>query len=137
VRACCDVANTRAIISCFAAGRACTPTYKNDGDLLLLSVYTTMLVSSFLLAALPLCARALDLEPRGDLHFPLHARGTNKDASLPTYKNPKADIEARVADLLPRMTIEEKVAQLYVPILCNADVRTKNNSAYRATSTCT
>jgi beta-glucosidase len=86
-----------------------------------------MLVSSLLLAALPLCVRALDLEPRGDLHFPLHARGTNKDASLPTYKNPKADIEARVADLLPRMTIEEKVAQLYVLFLSDVEFITEKH----------
>lgn len=54
------------------------------------------------------------LEPRGDLHFPLHARGTNKDGSVPTYKNPKASIEDRINDLLPRMSINEKAAQLYV-----------------------
>ncbi|KAI0795421.1 glycoside hydrolase family 3 protein [Abortiporus biennis] len=51
-------------------------------------------------------------EVMDDLHFPLHARATNKDGSVPTYKNPRADIESRVNDLLPRMTIEEKVAQL-------------------------
>ncbi|ETW84887.1 glycoside hydrolase family 3 protein [Heterobasidion irregulare TC 32-1] len=49
---------------------------------------------------------------RDDLHFPLYSRATNKDGSLPTYKNPDASIEDRVADLLPRMTVEEKVAQL-------------------------
>ena len=31
---------------------------------------------------------------------------------LPAYKNPKLSIEDRVADLLPRMTLEEKVAQI-------------------------
>ena len=51
---------------------------------------------------------------RGDLHFPLHARATNLDGSLPIYKNPNASIEDRVNDLLPRMTLQEKVAQLYV-----------------------
>lgn len=30
----------------------------------------------------------------------------------PLYKNPKASIEDRINDLLPRMTLEEKVAQL-------------------------
>lgn len=30
----------------------------------------------------------------------------------PTYKNPKAKIDDRVADLLKRMTIKEKMAQL-------------------------
>ena len=53
-----------------------------------------------------------DFEVRDDLHFPLHARATNKNGSLPKYKNPKAPIEDRVNDLLPRMTLEEKVAQL-------------------------
>ena len=33
-------------------------------------------------------------------------------AQVPTYKNPNAGIEARVADLLARMTVEEKVGQL-------------------------
>ena len=49
---------------------------------------------------------------RDDLHFPSYDRATNKDGSLPTYKNPEASIEDRVADLLPRMTVEEKVAQM-------------------------
>lgn len=49
---------------------------------------------------------------RSDLHFPLHARATNLDASLPIYKNPNASIDDRVNDLLPRMTLQEKVAQL-------------------------
>ncbi|KAI0070156.1 glycoside hydrolase [Panus rudis PR-1116 ss-1] len=63
---------------------------------------------------LPLCTASVwaNLEPRGDLHFPLEARGTNKDGSVPLYKNPKASIEDRVNDLLPRMSIQEKVAQL-------------------------
>lgn len=50
---------------------------------------------------------------RDELHFSLESRATNIDGSLPTYKNPKASIEARVNDLLPRMTVEEKVAQMY------------------------
>ena len=49
---------------------------------------------------------------RDDLHFHLHARATNKDGSKPIYKNPKANIEDRVNDLLPRMTVEEKVSQM-------------------------
>ncbi|KZT13283.1 glycoside hydrolase family 3 protein [Laetiporus sulphureus 93-53] len=52
------------------------------------------------------------LDVNEGLHFPLHARGTNLDGSLPTYKNASASIEDRVADLLPRMTLDEKVAQL-------------------------
>ncbi|KAI0655354.1 glycoside hydrolase superfamily [Cubamyces menziesii] len=72
-------------------------------------------MARILLVVLPLLAaisRASELGVRDDLHFPLHARGTNKDGSVPVYKNPHASIEARVNDLLPRMTIEEKVAQL-------------------------
>ncbi|KAI0701525.1 family 3 glycoside hydrolase [Cerioporus squamosus] len=34
------------------------------------------------------------------------------DGSTPVYKNPEASIEDKVNDLLPRMTLEEKVAQL-------------------------
>ena len=49
---------------------------------------------------------------RDDLHFPLRARATNKDGSTPIYKDPTADIEDRVNDLLPRMTVQEKVAQM-------------------------
>ncbi|KAF8834841.1 glycoside hydrolase, partial [Paxillus ammoniavirescens] len=49
---------------------------------------------------------------RDDLHFPTEARGTNIDGSLPIYKNPDAPIEDRVSDVLPRMTLQEKVAQL-------------------------
>lgn len=44
--------------------------------------------------------------------FSPSSRATNIDGSLPTYKNPHASIEDRVNDLLPRMTLEEKVAQL-------------------------
>lgn len=44
--------------------------------------------------------------------FSLASRATNIDGSVPTYKNPEASIEDRVNDLLPRMTIEEKVSQL-------------------------
>ena len=47
-------------------------------------------------------------------HFSLESRGTNVDGSVPLYKNPNADIEDRVNDLLPRMTLEEKVSQMYV-----------------------
>ncbi|KAI0352431.1 glycoside hydrolase [Trametes cingulata] len=76
-----------------------------------------MVVSALrvILALLPLLATGTtgsSIDVRDDLHFPLHARGTNKDGSRPLYKNPNADIEARVNDLLPRMTLEEKVAQL-------------------------
>ncbi|KAF8166832.1 glycoside hydrolase [Pholiota molesta] len=49
---------------------------------------------------------------RDDLHFSLESRAENIDGSLPIYKNPKASIEDRVNDLLPRMTVEEKVSQI-------------------------
>ena len=42
---------------------------------------------------------------------PRCAWGANNQ-SAPLYKNPNADIEDRVNDLLGRMTIEEKVAQM-------------------------
>lgn len=32
--------------------------------------------------------------------------------SMPAYKNPQKSVEVRVADLLDRMTLEEKVAQM-------------------------
>ena len=52
--------------------------------------------------------------PEADtLHFHLHARASNKNGSTPTYKDPNASIEDRVNDLLPRMTLDEKVAQMY------------------------
>lgn len=69
--------------------------------------------SLILLVALCSTVRlALAHNSGGGTHFPLEARGTNSDGSLPIYKNPRASIEDRVNDLLPRMTVEEKVAQL-------------------------
>ncbi len=44
----------------------------------------------------------------------LISRATNADGSTPVYKIASAAIEDRVKDLLPRMTLEEKVSQLYV-----------------------
>src|SRR5437763_8260585 len=37
---------------------------------------------------------------------------THSQAQVPDYKNPRLPVERRVADLLSRMTLEEKVAQL-------------------------
>ena len=51
------------------------------------------------------------------LHFSMEARASNLDHSLPIYKNPNASIKDRVNNLLPRMTIREKVAQLQVFLL--------------------
>ncbi|KIY63411.1 glycoside hydrolase family 3 protein [Cylindrobasidium torrendii FP15055 ss-10] len=42
----------------------------------------------------------------------LASRATNEDGSLPVYKDPSADIEDRINDLIPRMSLEEKIAQL-------------------------
>jgi beta-glucosidase len=38
--------------------------------------------------------------------------GTRSQEKMPDYKNPRLPVERRVADLLGRMTLEEKVAQL-------------------------
>ncbi|KAG8966842.1 hypothetical protein FRC03_011256 [Tulasnella sp. 419] len=46
-----------------------------------------------------------DLQPR-------QANAAAKPSSTPLYKNPKASIEDRIKDLLPRMSLEEKVSQL-------------------------
>jgi beta-glucosidase len=40
------------------------------------------------------------------------ARAVRNDSSTPLYKNSQASVDDRVADLLSRMTIEEKTAQL-------------------------
>ena len=37
---------------------------------------------------------------------------TDSQAQTPPYKNPRLPVEQRVADLLSRMTLEEKIAQL-------------------------
>lgn len=42
-------------------------------------------------------------------------RAAGADAALPRYRDPNATVDERVADLLPRMTLEEKVAQLLHP----------------------
>ena len=69
----------------------------------------------FVVSFATLSAATLDhLGVRDGLHFSVEARASNLDHSLPIYKNPNASIEDRVNDLLPRMTIREKVAQLQV-----------------------
>ena len=75
----------------------------------------TYIILGFSLVLFP--SAALSTQPqivgiREDLHFSIHARATNKNGSLPIYKNSKASIDDRVADLLPRMTVEEKVSQM-------------------------
>ena len=73
--------------------------------------WTIFLVS---LATLTTAAAGNHLGVRDDLHFSVEARGYNRDGSLPIYKDPNASIEDRVHDLLPRMTVPEKVSQLRV-----------------------
>lgn len=80
-----------------------------------LSALRTVLWASLYTLSISLAYASEYLGARDDMHFPLHARGTNTDGSLPLYKNAHASIEDRINDLLPRMTIEEKVAQLCVP----------------------
>lgn len=41
---------------------------------------------------------------------------TQSSPSLPAYKNPHLSVETRLADLLSRMTLEEKVGQLLCPL---------------------
>ncbi len=40
----------------------------------------------------------------------------NKARSLEPYRNPRLSVDARIADLLSRMTLEEKVGQLEIPL---------------------
>ena len=55
-----------------------------------------------------------------DASQPVEARAASaalaqKPQQQPLYKDPSQPVEARVADLLPRMTLQEKVAQLLNP----------------------
>jgi beta-glucosidase len=52
------------------------------------------------------------LVSQGLLLLQLCAGLTAAQDSSPLYKDPNADIEDRVADLLGRMTVEDKMAQL-------------------------
>ena len=74
-------------------------------------------LATFFALAYAIAASSASLQVPDDLHFPLFARGTNKDGSTPVYKNARAAIEDRVDDLLPRMTLEEKVSQLCVTFI--------------------
>jgi hypothetical protein len=40
------------------------------------------------------------------------------DSELPSYKDPNAPVEARLEDLLQRMSLEEKVAQMLCILGC-------------------
>ncbi|WP_231491718.1 glycoside hydrolase family 3 N-terminal domain-containing protein [Pedobacter sp. Leaf170] len=47
--------------------------------------------------------------------------------SIPIYKNPKANVESRIKDLLSRMNIEEKVGQISMPLGWPMYARTGND----------
>lgn len=51
------------------------------------------------------------LFPTGLSSSQLLARATNETESLPAYRNSSLCVNARVEDLLQRMTVEEKVGQ--------------------------
>ncbi|MES2373353.1 MAG: glycoside hydrolase family 3 N-terminal domain-containing protein [Bacteroidota bacterium] len=56
--------------------------------------------------------------------IPFFVFGQAKTNSIPVYKNPKAPVELRIKDLLGRMTLQEKIAQmqdLSFSEICNAD----------------
>ncbi|KAI1252870.1 hypothetical protein MGN70_005076 [Eutypa lata] len=53
------------------------------------------------------------LFPTGLSSSQLLARATNETESLPAYRNSSLCVNARVEDLLQRMTVEEKVGQLF------------------------
>ncbi|WP_230383757.1 glycoside hydrolase family 3 N-terminal domain-containing protein [Pedobacter endophyticus] len=50
-------------------------------------------------------------------------------SNLPLYKNAKAPVESRIKDLLSRMTVEEKVGQISMPLGWPMYTKTGNNVA--------
>lgn len=100
-----------------------------------------MLCTLIVLALTAGAAYSSGFEVRDDLHFHAYARATNKDGSVPVYKDPTAAIEDRVNDLLPRMTLQEKVSQLYVhktlllPFSDDQSLIGKLSSGFRVIST--
>ena len=56
--------------------------------------------------------RRLTICCMGTLALAIVFSTTHSQTTPPDYKNPKLSVDARVADLLKRMTVEEKVAQL-------------------------
>lgn len=56
------------------------------------------------------------------------AKADRKQASLPVYKQAAQPTEARVADLISRMTVEEKVGQLVCPLGWEMYTKTGKNS---------
>lgn len=65
-----------------------------------------------LLRAKRLCATALLCAAFTAVWLAVPVRHTQSQVALPDYKNPKLPVDQRVADLLSRMTLEEKVAQM-------------------------
>ncbi len=63
----------------------------------------------FLLSSLPLAAQKKSTKPSGSLEKSSKASPAEE---TPKYKNTTLPIDERVADLLPRMTLEEKVEQI-------------------------
>ena len=62
------------------------------------------------------------------LMAPAMAQKKNAKAQLPVYKQAQQPVEARVADLIGRMTMEEKVGQLICPLGWEMYTKTGNNS---------
>ncbi len=58
------------------------------------------------------CAAAISAVPLTAQALTAPAAPMAKSAAMPVYKNANAPVDARVEDLLARMTLEEKVAQL-------------------------
>jgi hypothetical protein len=73
-----------------------------------------MLPVVLLLGTIPLALSKESVSPLHPRLKPIVSRAAGANGSTPLYKNPHASIEDRVNDLLPRMTIQEKVAQMYV-----------------------
>ena len=59
-------------------------------------------------------------------------KADRKQASLPVYKQAAQPTEARVADLISRMTVEEKVGQLVCPLGWEMYTKTGKNSVERS-----
>jgi beta-glucosidase len=59
-------------------------------------------------AALLLCTAAI----AGTAAYPIQVRAKEAASANPLYKDAKAPVEARVDDLIKRMTLEEKIAQI-------------------------
>ena len=58
------------------------------------------------LVIMPLCADAAPkIYHKGWIDF-------NKNGKMDVYENPKADLDARIEDLLSQMTVEEKTCQM-------------------------